>query len=140
MLHINLYIMIIIRKNLALSGLILCLLAGMLPMLKVPIKGNWNLYQTDAALFFITYMLIGVTGLLFFVRQLVAYSWMTRVLGIWYLISISAVYFKINNYFGWGFADRLLSKSLHMRWGWIVYLVGVILLLLSVKKLKQIEE
>lgn len=62
---INLYIMIIIRKNLALSGLILCLLAGMLPMLKVPIKGNWNLYQTDAALFFITYMLIGVTGLLF---------------------------------------------------------------------------
>lgn len=132
--------MIIIRKNLALSGLILCLLAGMLPMLKVPIKGNWNLYQTDAALFFITYMIIGITALLFFVRQLTGYRLMTRVAAVWYLISISAVFFKINNYFGWGFADRLLSKSLHMRWGWIVYLVGIALLLLSVKKVKQIEE
>ncbi|KKX48166.1 MULTISPECIES: hypothetical protein [Sphingobacterium] len=132
--------MIIIRKSLALSGLILCLLAGMLPMLKVPIKGNWNLYQTDAALFFITYMIIGITALLFFVRQLTGYRLMTRVAAVWYLISISAVFFKINNYFGWGFADRLLSKSIHMRWGWIVYLVGIALLLLSVKKVKQIEE
>ncbi|MCS3555088.1 MULTISPECIES: hypothetical protein [unclassified Sphingobacterium] len=132
--------MIVIRKSLALSGLILCLLAGMLPMLKVPIKGNWNLYQTDAALFFITYMIIGITALLFFVRQLTGYRLMTRVAAVWYLISISAVFFKINNYFGWGFADRLLSKSIHMRWGWIVYLVGIALLLLSVKKVKQIEE
>lgn len=132
--------MIIIRKSLALSGLILCLLAGMLPMLKVPIKGNWNLYQTDAALFFITYMIIGITALLFFVRQLTGYRLMTRVAAVWYLISISAVFFKINNYFGWGFANRLLSKSIHMRWGWIVYLVGIALLLLSVKKVKQIEE
>jgi len=132
--------MIIIRKSLALSGLILCFLAGMLPMLKVPIKGNWNLYQTDAALFFITYMIIGITALLFFVRQLTGYRLMTRVAAVWYLISISAVFFKINNYFGWGFADRLLSKSIHMRWGWIVYLVGIALLLLSVKKVKQIEE
>ncbi|MEJ5148667.1 MULTISPECIES: hypothetical protein [Sphingobacterium] len=132
--------MIIIRKSLALSGLILCLLAGMLPMLKVPIKGNWNLYQTDTALFFITYMIIGITALLFFVRQLTGYRLMTRVAAVWYLISISAVFFKINNYFGWGFADRLLSKSIHMRWGWIVYLVGIALLLLSVKKVKQIEE
>ena len=132
--------MIIIRKSLALSGLILCILAGMSPMLKVPIKGNWNLYQTDAALFFITYMIIGITALLFFVRQLTGYRLMTRVAAVWYLISISAVFFKINNYFGWGFADRLLSKSIHMRWGWIVYLVGIALLLLSVKKVKQIEE
>lgn len=132
--------MIIIRKSSALLGLILCLLAGMLPMLKVPIKGNWNLYQTDTALFFITYTIIGVTALLFFIRQLVGYRLMTRVAAVWYLISVSAVFFKINNYFGWGFADRLLSKSIHMRWGWIVYLVGVALLLLSVKKVKQIEE
>jgi hypothetical protein len=132
--------MIIIRKSLALSGLILCLLAGMMPMLKVPIKGNWNLYQTDVALFFITYLIIGVTALLFFIRQLAGYRLMTRVATVWYVISISAVFFKINNYFGYGFADRLLSKSLHMRWGWIVYLVGIALLLLSVKKVKQIEE
>ncbi|UIR55373.1 hypothetical protein LZQ00_13995 [Sphingobacterium sp. SRCM116780] len=132
--------MIIIRKNLALLGLILCFLAGMLPLLKVPVKGNWNLYQTDAALFFITYMILGITALLFFIRQLQGYRLMTLVAGTWYVISIFGVYFKINNYFGWGFADRLLSKTIHMRWGWIVYLIGVLLLLLSTKKLKKIAD
>lgn len=132
--------MIIIRKSVALLGLVLCLLAGVLPMLKVPIKGNWNLYQTDASLFFITYIIVGLTALLFFVRQLKGYQIMTRVAFVWFLISICGVYFKINNYFGWGFADRLLSKTIHMRWGWIVYFIGVLLLILSTKRLKKIEE
>lgn len=132
--------MIIIRKSVALLGLVLCLLAGVLPMLKVPIKGNWNLYQTDASLFFITYIIVGLTALLFFVRQSKGYQIMTRVAFVWFLISICGVYFKINNYFGWGFADRLLSKTIHMRWGWIVYFIGVLLLILSTKRLKKIEE
>ncbi|EEI91560.1 hypothetical protein HMPREF0765_2870 [Sphingobacterium spiritivorum ATCC 33300] len=132
--------MLIIRKNFALAGVILCLLSGMLPMLKVPIKGNWNLYQTDEALFFITYCIIGITGLLFFIRQLKGYRLMTRIAAGWYLLSISAVYFKINNYFGWKFADGLLSKAIHMRWGWIVYLVGILCLLISTRQLKQAEQ
>ncbi|MGJ1195195.1 hypothetical protein ACR777_01880 [Sphingobacterium spiritivorum] len=132
--------MLIIRKNFALAGVILCLLSGMLPILKVPIKGNWNLYQTDEALFFITYGIIGITGLLFFIRQLKGYRLMTRIAAGWYLLSISAVYFKINNYFGWKFADGLLSKAIHMRWGWIVYLVGILCLLISTRQLKQAEQ
>ncbi len=126
--------MIIIKKYFAIVGLIVCFLSSMTPFLKVPIKGNWNLYQVDAYLFFITLLILGVTALLFFVRAVRAYQWMTRLAACWYLLSITAVWFKINNYFGWGFADKLLSKSLHMRWGWIVYLIGILLLLLSTKK------
>lgn len=132
--------MVIIRKYFAIVGLVICFLSSMTPFLKVPIKGNWNLYQVDAYLFFITMLILGVTALLFFVRAVRAYQWMSRLAASWYLISIVAVWFKINNYFGWGFADKLLSKSLHMRWGWIVYFVGILLLLLSTKKIVSTEE
>jgi len=127
--------MVIVRKYFAIVGLIICFLSSMTPFLKVPIKGNWNLYQVDAYLFFITMLILGITALLFFVRAVRAYQWMTRLAGCWYLLSVSAVWFKINNYFDLGFADKLLSKSLHMRWGWIVYLIGILLLLLSTKKI-----
>jgi len=132
--------MLIVRKKFVLVGLFLCLLSGILPMLKVPIKGNWNLYQTDEALFFITYIIICITGLLFFVRQLRFYKLMTKVTAVWYLISISAVFFKINHYFGWKFADGILSRSIHMRWGWVVYLIGVVCLLISVLQPNKINE
>lgn len=129
--------MIIIRKYFAIVGLIVCFVSSMTPFLKVPIKGNWNLYQVDAYLFFITMLILGITALLFFVRAVRAYHWMTRLAAFWYVLSIAAVWFKINNYFGWGFADGLLSKSLHMRWGWIIYLVGIGLLLLSTRKMSS---
>ncbi|PUV21873.1 hypothetical protein DCO56_23315 [Sphingobacterium athyrii] len=132
--------MVIIRKYFAIVGLIICFLSSMTPFLKVPIKGNWNLYQVDAYLFFITMLILGIIALLFFVRAVRAYQWMTRLSVCWYLVSITAVWFKINNYFGWGFADKLLSKSLHMRWGWIVYLIGILLLLLSTKKIVSTNE
>lgn len=132
--------MLIVRKKFVLVGLFLCLISGILPMLKIPIKGNWNLYQTDEALFFITYIIVGITGLLFFVRQLGFYRLMARVTAVWYLISVSAVFFKINNYFGWKFADGILSKSIHMRWGWIVYLLGVLCLLLSTWQPRKMRE
>ncbi|WP_346089293.1 hypothetical protein [Sphingobacterium ginsenosidimutans] len=132
--------MVIIRKYFAIVGLIICFLSSMTPFLKVPIKGNWNLYQVDAYLFFITMLILGITALLFFVRAVRAYQWMTRLAAVWYLVSVSAVWFKINNYFDWGFADKLLSKSLHMRWGWIVYLIGILLLLLSTKKIGATNE
>ncbi|MNK84765.1 hypothetical protein D3C87_1046240 [compost metagenome] len=132
--------MIIIKKYFAIVGLVISFLSSMTPFLKVPIKGNWNLYQVDAYLFFITLLILGVTALLFFVRAVRAYQWMTRLAACWYLLSITAVWFKINNYLGWGFADKLLSKSLHMRWGWIVYLIGILLLLLSTKKVSAAAE
>lgn len=132
--------MVIIRKYFAIVGLIICFLSSMTPFLKVPIKGNWNLYQVDAYLFFITMLILGITALLFFVRAVRAYQWMIRLAACWYLLSVSAVWFKINNYFEWGFADKLLSKSLHMRWGWIVYLIGILLLLLSTKKIGATNE
>lgn len=127
--------MLIIRKTNAYIGLILAVIAaGVAPIIKVPIKGNWNLYQTDTRLFLITFALIAATAFCLFLRQIKAFRFFTIVMLVWSLLMAAAVYFKSNNYFGRKFWDGMIAKTIHYQWGWIVLLVAVLLLLSSVKK------
>ncbi|MFI5452502.1 hypothetical protein ACHMWN_10125 [Pedobacter sp. UC225_61] len=127
--------MLIVKKFNAYLGLLLAALAaGVSPIIKVPLKGNWNLYQTDQRLFLITFAILALTSLCLFVRQLKAFRLLTIVLFIWSLLMAAAVYFKSNNYFGSKFFDKVLAKTIHYQWGWIVLLVAVLLLLTSVKR------
>ncbi len=126
--------MVILRKYFALLGLILGFLLILTPMLKVPIKGNWNLYQTDTLLFGLTYLQLAVLALLFFMRSVQAFRWMTLLYFGWFILALAAVYLKINNYFGFSLVDGLLAKSIHLRWGWIVFGLSALLLLVSTKK------
>lgn len=109
-------------------------------MLKVPFKGNWNLYQLDSRLFFITYGIIALCAFFMFIRKLAAFRFMVIVLFGWFFLSLAAVYFKVNNYFNFKLADKLLAKTLHFQWGWVVLFVGIVFLLFSVKKLKVATE
>ncbi|MES2652899.1 MAG: hypothetical protein V4663_14250 [Bacteroidota bacterium] len=127
--------MLVIKKINAYIGLLLATIAiSICPMIKVPFKGNWNLYQTDERLFFISFAIIGITGLCLFVRKLGAFRLLAFVLFIWSALMAAAVYFKTNNYFDSKFFDKLLAKTIHYQWGWIVLLVAVLLLITSVKK------
>ncbi len=127
--------MLVIKKINAYIGLLLALIAiTICPIIKVPFKGNWNLYQTDDRLFFISIAIIGITGLCLFVRQLSAFRLLSFVLFIWGLLMAAAVYFKSNHYFDSKFFDKVLAKTIHYQWGWIVLLIGVLLLVTSVKK------
>lgn len=131
--------MLVVNKFRAWLGIFLGLVAGFCPMLKVPIKGNWNLYQSDARLFFITYTIIALLAFCLFIRKIGAYKFMTRVMAIWYVLAVAAVWFTSNNYTKNGFANKLIGKVVHFQWGWIVLLVGVIFILFSVKKLEVKE-
>lgn len=127
--------MLVVRKINAYLGLLLAVIgAGISPLIKVPIKGNWNLYQTDTRLFFITFALIAICSLCLYIRQLRAFKILSIALFIWSVLMAAAVYFKTNNYFGSKFFDKMLAKTIHYQWGWIVLLVAVILLVTSVKK------
>lgn len=129
--------MLIVNKPMAFIGLILVFVAGFCPMLEVKILLkwiSWGLYKTDIRLFLITYSLIAITALCFFIRQLKAFRLLTRVIFIWVLLMAAAVYFKSTHYFGMKIADNLLGKAIHFQWGWIILLIGAILLLFSVKK------
>jgi predicted membrane channel-forming protein YqfA (hemolysin III family) len=132
--------MLIVNKVNAYIGLLLALIAASIaPILKVPIKGNWNLYQTDIRLFFITISIIALVALTLFVRQLKAFRIMSFVLFFWTLLMAAAVYFKSNNYFNSKFFDKVLAKTIHYQWGWIVMLVAVLLLVTSVRKMRLEE-
>lgn len=129
--------MLIVNKPLALIGLILLFVAGFCPILQVKIIFewiNWGLYKTDVRLFLITYSFIAITALCYFIRQLKAFKFLTRIMFIWVLLMAVAVYFKSTHYFGMKIADNLLGKTIHFQWGWVVLLIGAVLLLFSVKK------
>lgn len=133
--------MLIVNKINAYLGLLLAVIAiSICPMIKVPFKGNWNLYQTDSRLFFISIAIIGITSLCLFVRQLSTFRLLSFVLFVWSLLMAAAVYFKTNHYFDSKFFDKVLAKTIHYQWGWIVLLVAVLLLITSVKKERLIKE
>lgn len=127
--------MLIVNKINAYIGLLLGVIAiSICPMIKVPFKGNWILYQTDERLFFISIAILGITSLCLFVRKLGMFRLLSFVFFIWGLLMAAAVYFKTNNYFGSKFFDKLLAKTIHYQWGWIVLLIAALLLVTSVKK------
>jgi len=126
--------MLILNKFRAFVGVLLCIIASFSPMLKVPIKGNWNLYQSDARLFMITYAIIVISVLFLFIRKAGAFRFMSFVMSIWYVLAVVAVYFTANNYTKYGFANKLIGKVVHFQWGWIVFLVGVLFMLFSTKR------
>lgn len=129
--------MLIVRKTNAYIGLILIAIAiSVAPMLKVPLKGNWVLYQADPRLLYISMAILGLTTMMLFVRALRAFKIMGIVNLIWSALMAAAVFFKINNYFGSKFFDKMLAKTIHFQWGWVVLLVGVLLLVTSVKKVQ----
>ncbi|RZK03283.1 MAG: hypothetical protein EOO43_23105, partial [Flavobacterium sp.] len=115
--------MLIVNKPMALIGLVLIFIAGFCPILQVKIIFewvNWGLYKTDIRLFLITYSFIAITALCYFIRQLKAFRFLTRVMFVWILLMAVAVYFKSTHYFGMKLADNLLGKAIHFQWGWIV--------------------
>jgi len=131
--------MYILRKPLALSGMALVALSTIFtPFLRVPIKGNWNLYELDASLFAVTFGLLGLCVLAFFLRKVSFFRLASRIFFGWCIVGFLGVYFKINNFFGMKFVDGLLSKTLHLKWGWFVFFLGAVLMLFSVRKVKPL--
>lgn len=127
--------MLILRKINAYIGLILVLIAATVsPMLKITVVGNWTLYKTDARLFFITLTIVAIIAFCLFLRQLRAFRFFSFVLLVLSILMAAAVYFQSNHYFGKKFFDGIIAKTISYQWGWIVLLVGVLLLVTSVKK------
>lgn len=132
--------MYILRKPIALLGIAVSALSTVFcPFLKVPLKGNWNLYETDTILFLITLGILGFNVLFFVSRKIALFRFTSIVHLIWSILGLIAVYFKINNYFGMKLVDGLLAKTLHIQWGWAVLILSALVIVWSVKKVKEIN-
>lgn len=132
--------MYILNKIYAILGIAIVALSTVFcPFLKVPLIGNWNLYQTDVALFGLTVGLLSLLVLFLFLRKVSLFRWGAYVFMIWCIIGFLGVYFKINNFFGMKLVDGMLAKTLHLKWGWFFLFIGAVVILLSVKKVKDIK-
>lgn len=132
--------MYILRKPIALLGIIVAALSTIFcPFLKVPIKGNWNLFETDTSLFLITMGILGLAVLFFASRKISLFRYTTLAFLGWTILGFVAVYFKINNYFGMKLVDGMLAKTLHLKWGWVVLLLSAVVMAFSVQKVKEIN-
>lgn len=133
-----------IKTKLAFLGVVLAVLSTLFsPFLKVLIVGNWNLYEVDVNLFFITNSILSLLLLFIVLNQAKLYRFLAVVFFVWCLLALAAVYFKTNNYFGMNLADGLISKTIHFKWGWILLITSALIIRLSVTKEKlliQIDE
>ncbi|GEM_PF-124244 len=124
-----------LNKPMAIIGFIVVFFSAIFcPFLKAPLQANWNLYQVDMGLYMITNGLLGLAVLLFFMRKLRAFRIVGLVLVGWLVLAMGLVYFQIHNYFGWKLIDNILVKTLHMKWGWAVIIVGALIIIFSVGK------
>lgn len=132
--------MYILNKPFAILGIAIAALSTvMTPFLKVPLVGNWNMYESDIFLFSITLGILILAIFFFALRKASLFRWTAIVFFVWCVLGFVMVYFKINNYFGMKLVDSLLSKTVHLRWGWFFLFLGAIVMLLSVRKLKEVK-
>ena len=132
--------MYILRKPIALLGIAVSALSTVFcPFLKVPLKGNWNLYETDTSLFLITLGILGLNVLFFVSRKIALFRFTSIVYLIWSILGLIAVSFLFINSFGMILVDGLLAKTLHIQWGWAVLILSALVMVWSVKKVKEIN-
>jgi hypothetical protein len=129
-------------KNFAgITGALLVIAGGLLPMLHLPVIGNWNYWDIDTSLAAIVYALAALAliaaagnknGLLRFC------GWALFLLLIF---TFAAVQFKVTNYFSFIPFKKLAaaaSKIVHIRWtGWSMIFAGSIIMIMFSGKGKK---
>ena len=119
-------------------GAVLVIAGGLLPMLRLPIIGNWNYWDLDIYLASIVYIFAGIAliaavgnkpGLLKFC------GWTLLLLLIF---TFAAVQFKITDYFSFIPFKKLAAiagKIVKIQWtGWSMIFAGSILMIFFSKK------
>lgn len=126
-----------IRVKLALISVIVGTLSTLLcPFLKVFLVGNWNLYEVDPILFYVTNGLFAFILLFTLLKSARLFRFFSILFAIWSVLAPLAVFFKTNNYFGMKLADGLISKTISFQWGWLVLIFCAVLFLFSKKNIE----
>lgn len=123
-------------RNIQLLGLILVLAGSFLPLVHLPLIGNWNYWKVDHNLAIICWIFCGFTliGILSSKQKLV--RWSAVILLLLFIFTIVAVKFKSLDYFSflpfksW---QESVAGIVKLSWGWIFEFSGAILLLLAKK-------
>lgn len=126
------------KNYLALLGVILVIVGGMCPMLRIPILGTWNYWDIDTVLASIVYTLAGIALIACVSRKRGLLRFCGWSLLFMLLFTLGAVYFKVNDYFSFIPLKKLAaaaSRTIHFRWlGWGLMFAGALIIILFSKK------
>jgi hypothetical protein len=126
----------------ALLGVVLVLVGGMCPMLRVPILGNWNYWDIDTVLASIVYSLSAIALIAAVTRRQGLLRWCGYLLLLMLVFTLGAVYFKVNDYFSFIPMKKLAaaaSRLIRFKWlGWGLMFAGSFLVILFSSKNKAL--
>lgn len=126
-------------KNIQLLGVLLVVAGSFLPLVHVPIIGNWNYWKLDH--FLATACWILAAGSLFgIVNNSVK---MAKIFGILLVIlfvfTLFAVKFQASEYFSFmpfkSWQDKL-AGIVKLKWGWIVEFLGAFIIIFAANRKK----
>lgn len=124
-------------KNIQLVGLILVVVGSFLPLVHVPIIGNWNFWKLDQRLAIMCYLLAAMAlgGIATNNTRFV------KIIGVLFIIlfsfTILATKYQAFSYFSflpfksW---TETLASTVKLKWGWAVEFLGAIIMLIATKK------
>lgn len=121
-------------KNIQLLGLILVVAGSFLPLVHVPVIGNWNYWKLDHFLA-ITCWILAAGALFGIVNNAVK---TVKIFGILLVIlfffTLFAVKFQASEYFSFmpfkSWQDKL-AGIVKLRWGWIVEFLGAFIIVFA---------
>ena len=134
-----------VKNYTALLGVVLILVGGMCPMLRVPILGNWNYWDIDTVLASIVYSLSAIALLAAITRKQGLLRFCGWLLLLMLVFTLAAVYFKANDYFSFIPLKKLAaaaSRMIKFKWlGWGLMFAGsFIIILFSGKNKAAVKE
>lgn len=126
-------------KNLQLIGIIIVVLGSFLPLVHIPLIGNWNYWKIDPYLASFVWILSALGILFIRINKTKATRIISVILMILFVFTIIAIKFKSQDYFSflpfrsWQSAFAGIVK---LSWGWFFEFCGAALMLLP-RKNKQ---
>lgn len=126
-------------KNLQLLGLVLVVVGSFLPLVHVPIIGNWNYWQLDhyLAIFCWIFCACALFGIVNNRAKLV--NTFAVFLLILFVFTLFAIKYQASSYFSflplksW---TKALAGTVKLQWGWLAEFLGA-LIMLFVKSKKE---
>lgn len=124
-------------KNIQLIGLILVVVGSFLPLVHVPIIGNWNYWQVDHSLAIACWIFSAITLFGILNNSEKVTKIFSILLILLFLFTIFATKYQAFSYFSflpfksW---TETLAATVKLKWGWAVEFLGALIMLFATKK------
>lgn len=124
-------------KNIQLLGLLLVIVGSFLPLVHIPIIGNWNYWQIDSRLTMIIWVFwaLALVGVANKNQKLIKGAAISLI--VLFIFTIVAIKFKSVDYFNFlifSSLKELAAGIVKLQWGWLLEFGGALMMLFSKRK------